>query len=168
MENSQSAPYSHKETITNEQNLYCLLSDSDANLQVFTDEQSRHCFAVISLFAPLGKETILTVRQSKMCAVRIQIVCWLRAFKAVTWVSHIKTWQPICCSLTSYSGEFKIYARSVMCPILVLYFTNKVEQKHLSELYVFKISMIIVQYILHLKEISCFIFNQNYIIAKYT
>ena len=32
------------------------------------------CFAVISLFDPLGKETILTVRQSKMCAVRIQIV----------------------------------------------------------------------------------------------
>lgn len=26
--------------------------------------------------------------------------------------------------------------------------------------------MIIVQYILHLNEISCFIFNQNYIIAK--
>lgn len=74
MENSQSAPYSHKETITNEQNLCSLLSDLAANLQVFTDEQSRHCFAVISLFDPLGKETILTVRQSKMCAVRIQIV----------------------------------------------------------------------------------------------
>lgn len=74
MENSQSAPYSHKETITNKQNLCSLLSDSDANLQVFTDEQSRLCFAVISLFDPLGKETILTVRQSKMCAVRIQIV----------------------------------------------------------------------------------------------